>query len=159
MGTGLKFGRFAIKPKWALLLLLGCFILSPLLWHWTPRDTNGNRPRDVAKAFIEAVQSNDFVGAASFWKPGTPRYMEINTGMSFEGFCNEIFKCDSYKLGVTTRQKEGLRMVPFRGESDGRIKAWSLYFDKVGGQWRIVENLWTSASDPQPSTTNPPLRL
>lgn len=147
MATDRKFARFGFRLGWLLLLLPGCCALALLAFHSAPRDKNGNRPRDVARAFIEAVQSNDFAGAASYWKSGTPRYMEINTGMSFEDFCNETFKCDTYKLGVTTRQKEGLRMVPFSGKLNGRVKAWSLYFDKVGGQWRIIEELWTSGTD------------
>jgi len=146
-----------LRLSLALLFLIKTYLGSLFLWHWTPRDRNGNRPRDVAKAFIEAVKSNDFAGATRFWEPGATRRVEANFQMSFENFCTETFKCDVYRLGFTTRQKEGLRMVPFRGKLDGHTKAYSLYFRKVDGAWKIGEELWLphdSAPWQNPATSN-----
>lgn len=159
MATGQRFARCATKVWLWLLLLAGCYACFLLLYHRTSKDVNGRRPRDVARAFIEAVRSNDFQKAASYWKPGTTRYVESNFQMKFEDFCVRVFKCDDYKLGLTTRQKEGSRLVPFRGTLRGINKAYSLYFELVNGEWKITEDLWIpSASDPwqNPEISNQP---
>ena len=125
-----------------LLLLPVCSSCAALLlYHWAPRDRNGNGPRDVAKAFVEAVQSNDFAKAASFWNPSSIQNVESNVQMKFEEFCVRTFKCDTYKLSMAGRQKSYFK-VGFRGRRNGEQTRWGLYFKRVDGEWRIIEELW-----------------
>jgi hypothetical protein len=140
----------AFKIALLAILAMGCYPVGLLVFHWARADVNGDRPRDVAKAFIDAVQSNDFAKAASFWGPGTIQNVEANFEMKFKDFCILIFKVDSYKLGITTRQKEGSFSVPFKGSLTGTNKAWGLYLEVIDSKWRIIEDLW------MPATTNSP---
>ena len=130
-----------LKRAGMLLLLMACCASALAVFHWPPRDKNGNSPRDVAKMFVNAVQSNDFVTAASFWAPGSVKNAESNFQMKFEEFCLQTFKCDTYKLSITWKQK-GLYKVGFRGRRDGKEMRWGIYFKRVDGEWRIVEDLW-----------------
>ena len=150
MATKRSSRLFVLKIALLVILAMGCCPIALLVFHWARADVNGNRPRDVAKAFLDAVQSNDFAKAASFWGPGTIQNVEANFEMKFEDFCTRTFKVDSYKLGITTRQKEGLFNVPFKGSLAGTNKAWGLYLKLIGGKWRIMEDLWI------PVTTNSP---
>lgn len=142
MAKNRKFLRFAFRTAGALLLLSACYASALFLYHWAPQDRNGNRPRDVAKKFVEAVRTNDVIKAASFWKPDAIRNTESNFRMSFEEFCNQTFKCDSYTLSKAGRGKESYYVVGFRGKRNGERTAFGLYFERVDGEWLIVENLW-----------------
>lgn len=125
-----------------LMLMAVCGACSLLLFHWAPKDRNGNRPPDVAKAFIEAVQSNDFARAASFWKPESIQNTESNFQMKFKEFCVETFKCDSYKVSVLAgRQKQSYK-VGFRGRRKNGETRFGLYFERVDDEWKIAEDLW-----------------
>jgi hypothetical protein len=141
MATNRQLLRCGFRLGVVLLLLSVCSSCALLLFHWAPRDRNGNGPRDVAKAFVEAVQSNDFATAASFWNPSSIGNAESNFQMKFEEFCVRTFKCDTYKLSMTGRQKSYFK-VGFRGLRNGHEMRWGLYFKRVEGEWRIVEDLW-----------------
>lgn len=156
MATNRDSRRFGIKLAGLLLLLLVplCSACALVLFHWAPKDKNGNRPRDIARAFVEAVRSNDFARAASFWKPGSIQNAESNFQMKFEQFCSQTFKCDSYKLSATGRQKGSYHKVGFRGKRNGTETRYGLYFKRVDDEWRIVEELWIPDSTEQPSDTS-----
>lgn len=142
MAKNREFLRFAFRTAGALLLLSACYAIALFLFHWAPKDRNGNRPPDVAKAFIEAVQSNDFARAASFWKPGSIRNTESNFQMKFEEFCVQTFKCDSYTVSIVAgRQKQSYK-VGFRGRRMDRETRFGLYFKRVDDEWKIAEDLW-----------------
>ena len=79
--------------------------------------------------------------------------MESNYGLEFEEFCIRLFKCDSYKLSITTRQKERHYNVNFRGHDDGVRKGYAFYLKLSDGEWRIVEELWIPET--RPSRENP----
>jgi hypothetical protein len=141
MATNRQWLRRSFQFGGVFLLLLLCSSCALLVFHWAPRDSNGNCPRDVAKAFVDAVQSNDFAKAASFWDPSSIQNMESNSQMKFKEFCVRTFKCDTYKLSMAGRQKSHFK-VGFRGRRNGDQTRWGLYFKRVGGEWRIVEDLW-----------------
>ena len=134
--------KFAVKLGASLLALLGFYILTLVLYHWPLKDKDGNRPRDIAKAVMGYVQSNDFQEAATFWGPQCIQNLEANRETKFQDFCLRELKCDSYELGIATRQKEGHFHVHFQGTCAGEKKSFGFYIKRVGGQWRIMEYLW-----------------
>lgn len=137
--------RKILKPRTGgILLLLGC--AAALLFHGcfkAPRDKNGNRPEDVADAFIRAVQAGDLSRAAKFWDSGSIKNVQANFRVKFEDFCINKFKCDSYELSESTKGKSGYYHVGFEGKTrDGGTKGFGLYLKLFEGEWLLGEDLW-----------------
>lgn len=101
------------------------------------RDNDGRYPDDVVRAFIDAVQRDDYALALQSWRGGDQKAIEQNWRMSFPEFCRQNFKVDNYevKFGGIDR---GSYVFFFRGSEQGKSKTFQLYVYRVDGRWRLV---------------------
>jgi hypothetical protein len=117
--------------------LLGVLIACRPSTLSVPKDQDGNRPQDIARMFVDAVQAGDFQKAATYWRPGDVRNIEANSDRTFEAFCVEFFKCDTYQLTPMGKDKKAY-VVAFRGKQDGKEKTFGLFLDQINGKFRLV---------------------
>lgn len=115
----------------ALFLLLASGCARP------PRDKNGNRPRDIARAFLDAVQRGDRTTVTNYWSTGSIEYLEEHEGKSFREACDDLFECDSYELKRTFAVPPYF-VVPFLGSvKAGPPKAWPFMCAMEAGEWKL----------------------
>ena len=125
-----------------MLASLGC----------TPKDDDGNRPEDVARMFVEAVQAGDFDKAATYWRKGDVKNIEANSKMSFKDFSTYYFKCDSFDVELMRKDKKS-HVVAFRGRENGRAKTFGLWLKRIDGKWRLLMEKFIRDSDSVSTTT------
>jgi len=131
--------KFFRRHRWLSVatVLIG-LLAAWRLWTFVAlKDRDGNRPQDVAKMFVEAVQVGDFEKAATYWRTGDVRNVEANSEMTFKEFCTKFFKCDTYQISLMGKDKIAYA-VAFRGQEGGSPKMFGLFLLRVDGRWRLV---------------------
>jgi hypothetical protein len=124
-----------------LLLLATVLMLAVVLCRRIPsKDARGSFPQDVARDFVSAVNSNNYALAAGYWRTGDITLLEENFKISFEGFCNQMIQCDSFKVTPIAWQKERSFLVQFEGVHEENRKAFGLYLKQVQGNWKLVRD-------------------
>ena len=95
------------------------------------RDKNGQKPRDMIRAFIEVAQAGRCEEAAQYWTPGSlKRFQHSKHYRSFESFCRDFQHVTTYRLLPATYDDEGQTYsVPLLGISpqSGRIDSLWLF--------------------------------
>lgn len=120
----------------ALIVFIWVFFPPALPW-----DIVADRPRDVARKFVEAVRAGDFSSARSAWERESVTNAERNSGRTFEEFCRDRFLCDRYTVRPMGVGKSGMCVVGFEGDGREGKKTYSIYLERISGRWRIVEDL------------------
>jgi hypothetical protein len=129
---------FRQHRRLSLGIVLITLLVAAQLWKFErQKDSDRNRPQDVVKMFVDAVQIGDFETAATYWRTGDIRNVEANSHMTFKDFCTHCFKCDAYKLTPMGKDKRSY-VVGFNGKTDGKDKAFALFLQRPNGRWRIV---------------------
>jgi hypothetical protein len=98
-------------------------------------DICGNRPVDVAAAFVESVQRKDYSLAQAYWRAGDVRNIEQNWRKEFADFCRDEFLCE--KFDVVPMEKDKLERVLFKGKQRERILTFNLYMEMIRGRWYL----------------------
>ena len=114
----------------------------------TPQDDNGDRPEDVVRQFVEAVQGSDFEKAATYWRTGDVKNIEANSHMPFKDFCSYFFMCDNFAVTFIGQDKKS-HLIAFRGQDNGREKTFKLFLQRINGRWRMVMNRFIQDGDVQ----------
>jgi hypothetical protein len=131
------------KRRWLWIslavALTGALAACKLLNLTPPKDQDGNRPEDVARIFVKAVQAADFERAAACWRAGDVQNIEANSAMTFKEFCTYFFQCDIYELTPRGKDKNS-HVVAFHGQKEGRPKTFGLFLQRVDGRWRLLMN-------------------
>jgi hypothetical protein len=125
-----------------------------------PKDNDGNRPEDVVRMFVEAVQAGDFEKATTYWRNGDVKNIEANSHMSFKDFCLHFFECDSFAVSFMRKDKKS-QVVAFRGQQNGREKTFGLFLKRIDGKWRmqmekfIKDSVTTAEAEQIPEKISP----
>lgn len=110
------------------------------------RDKNGNKPRDIATAFIEAARAGKCEKAEKYWTKDSINVFEHGSGRydSFEDFCRFFQQFETYTLSPATPSEGGGRWLKVRGVlPSGSRRGYSLYFDLVNNEWLLIRTSWS----------------
>ena len=120
-------------------------IVSSLVVVWTffpaviPWGIDGS-PQSVACRLLNAVRDGDYSGARALWSREGVRNAERNFGLGFNELCRGRFLCDRYSFVSGGPGKSGLYYVGFTGEGRSGTKSYNIYFERMNGRWRVVED-------------------
>ena len=131
------------KKTFLLFIVMNCFILSGCEFHEyivnilsVPQDKNGNKPRDIAKAFVEAARNGDYEKAAQYWTKDAMNVFQHGGGLysSFEDFCQCFRNFSRYTISRATPAEAGYYWLGVHGS----VEAYPLYFELVNDEWFLV---------------------
>ena len=108
-----------------------------------PHDKHGHKPRDIAKAFLEAARSGDYRQAAEYWTDDSLKVFQRNTRgieASLESFCDYFQPIISYTIPPATPSEEGGNYWLYvRGKlADGSPRGYQLFFELVDNEWKLM---------------------
>ncbi len=108
-----------------------------------PYDKHGQKPRDIAKAFIEAARSGNYEQAAEYWTDDSLKVFQGNTRgtqASLESFCDYFQPITSYTIPPATPSREGGNYwLYIRGKlADGTPRGYNLFFELVDNKWKLM---------------------
>jgi hypothetical protein len=84
METKQEIRSFGSKIASILICLVGLFLQA---CEPGGPDRHGKTPEDVVTAFIQAVQAEDWILAATFWEANSILNLEANFKMPFKDYC------------------------------------------------------------------------
>ena len=108
-----------------------------------PQDKHGQKPRDVAEAFLEAARAGNYGQAAEYWTDDSLKVFQRNTRgieASFESFCDYFQPIVSYTIPPATPSEEGGNYWLYvRGKlADGSPRGYNLFFELVDNEWKLM---------------------
>lgn len=117
-----------------VLLWSGCSLVGPIYYPHS-KDADGNRPADVARLFVEAVQAGDLTKAMTYWDTDGLESLKRLGYKSFEDYCKTVL-CDSFKVEAEGGDK-GVHYVYMTGRRNNQEVGKRFFLTKVSGRWKM----------------------
>ncbi|MBK8478407.1 MAG: hypothetical protein IPL39_19610 [Opitutaceae bacterium] len=96
------------------------------------RDIDGNRPRDIVKAFVEAARDKKFEKASQYWASGNVANVENLYHLTFAEFCRSKVDFDTYEVRADGGD-HGFHHVVVDGDKNGEARFFRFYLSIVEG--------------------------
>jgi hypothetical protein len=119
-------------------------------------DRDGHKPEDIARAFISAVDADDYETAASFFTKQSVNEIQHNSAYeySFPHYCSRFKGLDSVEFDRSWRGKGNYWRLGMSGKRNGEPAGYSFYFDRVGNKWLMTVSemsyFWGQAEATEP---------
>jgi len=118
----------------AAIFLAGLFATAGCM---PAQDSKGRDPAEVVGLFVQAVNSNDFATARTYWGQGSVAAIEFMSDTNFAAFCEQRFRCSSHFTSRPRKQKMDFWNTEFYGVLPDRTNRYVFYLRKTGGEWKL----------------------